>query len=394
MSGVATHTHVQTHTQAMPTANTEGGAHTVKFILLLNLYSQVCHPSIIILAGVKGQILILEKQNTGGKELRIYEPIIRLRGCWCICVTVCVCVPILSVSHHCPFTFLTEGQEVRNKHPAHAHTKWPQWLTDSQSQSSIFKNKEPEPRPYQLWFPRSPLWKLQQEITSHSSSWTLQRALGVLELDAEVTHTPPLCETKIEHFGARFRGNHGYVAPTCECLDSRTFKEASRAVLVVPVIVPAVVDGVNAAVLLLQLHVVELRGHCRHHYLFCLTQRHVNMDKFRPRPSEQTGGQPDSQQISDESYRKLCFFLQKVQQQLAPPSLLDFTVNFNSLCLLTASCLQGWHYRLYVLLLSKKITTQTDQQGARNLMYDLELCVCARSHWLPAGLADWNWWRM
>lgn len=349
MSGGATHTNVQTHTQAMPTANTEGGAHTVKFILLLNLYSQVCHPSIIILAGVKGQILILEKQNTGGKELRIYEPIIRLRGCWCICVTVCVCVPILSVSLHCPFTFLTEGQEVRNKHPAHAHTKWPQWLTDSQSQSSISKNKETEPRPCQLWFPRSPLFNRKwHHIPAHGHCrelwvfWNLMLRLPI---------TPPLCETKIEHIGARFRGNHGYVAPTCECLDAWTFKEASRAVLVVPVIVPAVVDGVNAAVLLLQLHVVELRGHCCHHYLFCLT--HVNMDKFRPRPSEQTGSQPGSQPISDESYWKLCFLLQKVQQQLAPPSLLDFTVNFNSLCLLTASFLQGWHYRLYVLLLSK-----------------------------------------
>lgn len=75
-----------------------------------------------------------------------------------LCYCLCVCVPILSVSLHCPLTFLTEGQEVRNKHPAHAHTKWPQWLTDSQSQSSIFKNKEPEPRPYQLRFPRSQLF--------------------------------------------------------------------------------------------------------------------------------------------------------------------------------------------------------------------------------------------
>lgn len=194
-----------------------------------------------------------------------------------------------------------------------------------------------------------------RSLTGNYITWTLQRALGVLEHGAEITHNPPLCETKIEHIGARFRGNHGYVAPTCECLDARTLKEASWAVLVVPVIVPAVVDGVDAAVLLLQLHVVELRGHCRHHFLFCLTQRHVNMDKFRPRPMEQTGSQPDSQQISDESCWKLCFLLQKVQQQLAPPSLLDFTVNLNSLCLLTASCLHGWQYCLYVLCNKHKL---------------------------------------
>lgn len=122
-----------------------------------------------------------------------------------------------------------------------------------------------------------------------------------MELGAEITHNPPLSETKIEHIEARLRWNHGYIAPTCERLDARTLKEASRAVLIVPVIVPTVVDGVDAAVLLLQFHVVKLRGHRRHHCLFCLTQRHVNMDKFRPRPMEQTGSQPECQQISNET---------------------------------------------------------------------------------------------
>lgn len=55
-------------------------------------------------------------------------------------------------------------------------------------------------------------------------------------------------------------------APTCERLDAGAFKESGRAVLVVPVVVPAVVDRVGAAaVLLLQIHVLVLGGHRRHH---------------------------------------------------------------------------------------------------------------------------------
>lgn len=128
-------------------------------------------------------------------------------------------------------------------------------------------------------------------MASQFRSWTLQGVGGVLELGAEITHNPPLCETNTEHTGARFRWDSVRVAPTCERLDARALKEAGRAVLVVPVVIPAVVDGVDAAVLLLQLHVVKVRGHRRHRYLFCLTQTHVNMDEFRPRPTDQTGSQ-------------------------------------------------------------------------------------------------------
>lgn len=64
-------------------------------------------------------------------------------------------------------------------------------------------------------------------------------------------------------------------APTCERLDAGAFEEAGRAVLVVPVVIPAVVDRVVAAVLLLQLHVVILGGHRRHHDLSPLT--HASM---------------------------------------------------------------------------------------------------------------------
>lgn len=54
-------------------------------------------------------------------------------------------------------------------------------------------------------------------------------------------------------------------APTCERFDAGAFEEAGRAVLVVPVVVPAVVHRVvAAAVLLLQLHAVVLGGHRRH----------------------------------------------------------------------------------------------------------------------------------
>lgn len=53
--------------------------------------------------------------------------------------------------------------------------------------------------------------------------------------------------------------------PTCERLDAGPLEEPGRAVLVVPVVVPALVDRVAAAVLLLQLHVVEVRRHRRHH---------------------------------------------------------------------------------------------------------------------------------
>ena len=51
--------------------------------------------------------------------------------------------------------------------------------------------------------------------------------------------------------------------PTCEGFDARALEQASRAVLIVPVVgVPAVVDAF--AVLLLDLHVVVIRRHRRH----------------------------------------------------------------------------------------------------------------------------------
>lgn len=53
---------------------------------------------------------------------------------------------------------------------------------------------------------------------------------------------------------------------TCEGFDARALEQASRAVLVVPVVgVPAVVDAI--VVLLLDLHVFELRRHRRHLHL-------------------------------------------------------------------------------------------------------------------------------
>lgn len=67
-------------------------------------------------------------------------------------------------------------------------------------------------------------------------------------------------------------------APTCERLDAGAFEEAGRAVLVVPFFVPAVVDRVVAAVLLLQLHVVELGRHRRHHDRSPVTRLDVSGD--------------------------------------------------------------------------------------------------------------------
>lgn len=63
------------------------------------------------------------------------------------------------------------------------------------------------------------------------------------------------------------------LSPTCEGFDARALKQASRAVLVVPVVdVPAVVDAVT--VLLLDLHVVELRRY----------RRHLDLDASPPTP--------------------------------------------------------------------------------------------------------------
>ena len=58
---------------------------------------------------------------------------------------------------------------------------------------------------------------------------------------------------------------------TCQGLDARALEQASWAVLVVPLIIPAVVDRVAAAVLLRDLHVLIFRGHCRHPDLSPLT---------------------------------------------------------------------------------------------------------------------------
>lgn len=186
MSGVATHTHMQTHTQAMPTAHTEGGAshykiHPLTELLVPSLSSQYHHSS-------WGQ-----RSNPNPGETKHWWK--RIKNLWAnnqtqrVLIYLCYCVSILSVSLHCPFTFLTEGQEVRNKHPAHAHTTWPQWLTDSQSQSSIFENKEPEPRPYQLWFPRSPLFNRKlHHIPAHGHCrelwvfWNLALRLSITHL--------------------------------------------------------------------------------------------------------------------------------------------------------------------------------------------------------------------
>lgn len=78
-------------------------------------------------------------------------------------------------------------------------------------------------------------------------------------------------------------------APTCERLDAGAFEEAGRAVLVVPFFVPAVVDRVVAAVLLLQLHVVELGRHRRHHDHSPLT--HASMSAGT-RPHRQLQAEP------------------------------------------------------------------------------------------------------
>ena len=76
--------------------------------------------------------------------------------------------------------------------------------------------------------------------------------------------------------------------PTCERLDARALEESGRAVLIVPVVVPAVVDRVAAAVLLLQLHVVVLGGQRRHHDL-SPQRRHAHIGGCRPSPAGREG---------------------------------------------------------------------------------------------------------
>lgn len=71
--------------------------------------------------------------------------------------------------------------------------------------------------------------------------------------------------------GGSGSGVGGRGAPTCQRFDAGAFEEAGRAVLVVPLLVPAVVDRVVAAVLLLQLQVIQVGGDRRHRDLSPLT---------------------------------------------------------------------------------------------------------------------------
>ena len=77
---------------------------------------------------------------------------------------------------------------------------------------------------------------------------------------------------------------------TGEGLDARALEQPGGAVLVVPLVVPAVVDGV-AHVLLLQLHVVQLGRHCRHRDLGAGVLAHSLARRSRSLPHGPASGE-------------------------------------------------------------------------------------------------------